>query len=212
MEKTFAKIGIYLTLFLIVSITSGILGAVLYNRLFISSKNKDEAAVTSHTIVDKISNKGILITKSVNSEESVTISVNNNSTWDSIWWGHEIEASSMVRTDLGVDLSKVTESDIEIDEENKIVYIKLPDVEINTVSLDGPIEVETTSGILKAVLDSDTDEDYNTAIDEIKKQAKTNAESNTELLEETKTSVIDILNVIISDTGYRFIEKIPNEN
>ena len=110
-----------------------------------------------------------------------------------------------MQTDLGVDFSKLSEDDITVDENKKEITINLPNAEIYNISLDGDIEVKTKSGILKLLFDSDDNEDYNLALDELSTQTEDAIEQDDKLLEDARSSTLATLQVILKDTDYEIV-------
>lgn len=205
MEKLLAKIGTYLTVFLIIVTTSAIGGILVYKKVFESKPIEKETKLTTRTIVDKITDTGLLTTKSIYTTEKTVIEISTDTAWNKFWWGQIITAEALVRTDLGVDLTKINEEDISIDNENKTITITLPDAEIFNISLDSEITVVTEKGILEKLFNTDNNRDYNLAMDTLKAQARVAVEENTELFTEAQESTGDILESLLRDLEYKII-------
>ncbi|MBN1374285.1 DUF4230 domain-containing protein [Candidatus Dojkabacteria bacterium] len=204
MQKTMAKVGIYLIVGLVLISGSMVLGGFLYKKFF----EKDSVqSVTALSIIERVSTKGILVTKSLYIEEEITIKIDQGSAWSNFWWGHQVVATAPMRIDLGIDLSKLTEDNIAVDNTEKTIIIDFPDVEISSISLDGDIEVERESGIFYKLFEADDNADYNLALTELTNQSRATAEANTELYQETKDAVVELLNFLYSETGYTVSSK-----
>jgi len=107
-----------------------------------------------------------------------------------------------MQTDIGIDFANIDEEAISIDNDKKMITIRLPDPEIYNSSLIGDIEVETSSLIFKKLFDSDNDKDYNLALAQLEKQTNENISKNDEILDTSKPQAIELLNYIFKDTGY----------
>ncbi|MBN2015704.1 DUF4230 domain-containing protein [Candidatus Dojkabacteria bacterium] len=168
----------------------------------VTKQSTERQLVSSTVVLDKIKDQSFLVTRTIVTEQSTTINIDQGSAWSNFWWGHEITAEGLMQVDIGVDLGTITEGDIRINNENKVIEINLPDAEIYNTSLEGSIDVSTKSGILKKLFASDDNEDYNLAMSELAKQAEDSINSNEELLSEAKASALSTLQAIFKDTGY----------
>jgi len=168
----------------------------------INKENTNETTIESTLILERLKEQSFLITRSVISNEEVTITIDQSSPWSNFWWGHEITAKGLIQTDIGTDLSKISENNIDFNHSNKTISISLPDPEIYNTSLKGDIEVTTKSGLLKKLLSSDSNEDYNLALNELSSQAEASINSNQDLFNEASDESIIILNYLFQDTGY----------
>lgn len=168
--------------------------------------------ITSRIVLERIKDQAFLITRTLISDQQTVIEIDQGSAWSNFWWGHEITAQGSMQVDLGVDLSKLTESDIEINDEDKVIYIKLPKSEVFDASLKGDIKVETSSGILKSLLASDSNQDYNLALEKLTEQARDAALNDKEMLDEAEESALSTIEILINETGYIVKEKPAETN
>ncbi|HQF36330.1 MAG TPA: DUF4230 domain-containing protein [Candidatus Dojkabacteria bacterium] len=205
MEKLLAKIGTYVTIILIIVVTTAFGSIMIYKKIF--ENNQAPTEITSRTIVNKITDTGKITTKSVYSTERTVIEIDTDTAWNKFWWGQTISAEALVRTDVGVDLKKIEESDITVDNDNKTITIELPDAEIINISLDSEITVVTEKGILEKLFYSDNNKDYNLAMDTLKSQARVAVGENTEIFTSAQDDTGKILESIFKDTGYTIITK-----
>ncbi|MFC1780183.1 DUF4230 domain-containing protein [Patescibacteria group bacterium] len=194
-------------LFLTVIISSliGFLAGITFGLIVgvkITNSSTEKEVVSSTVILDKIKDQAFLVTRTVVTEQEAVISIDQGSAWSNFWWGHEITADGLMQVDVGVDLANLTTDDITVDDDNKIISINLPKAEVYNSSLEGDIEVTTQSGILKKLLATDDNEDYNLAFDELSLQAEAAVEEDEELLNEAQVSALSTLQVLLSDTGY----------
>lgn len=205
MEKLLAKIGTYLTIFLIISSISAIGGILIYRKIFESKPAEKETKITTRTIVDKITDTGLLTTKSIYTTEKTVIEISTDTAWNKFWWGQTITAEALVRTDVGVDLTAIEEDDITVDNENKTITIKLPEAEIINISLDSEITVVTEKGILEKLFNTDNNKDYNLAMDALKDQARVAVEENSDIFTEAQQSTGDIISSLLKDLEYKVV-------
>jgi hypothetical protein len=201
MKNTFYKFLLIAFLILVISGLSATAGIIVYRQLFV--KPEAEAQITSHTIVEKIADKGVLVTKSIYTAESIELKANQDTGWSKFWWGKTIEAEGFVQVDIGSDLSMIQDKDIEIDQDNKIIKISLPEPTISSTTIQGDITVETKEGIIERFKDT-YNEDYNLAVSEIKSQAEDTVKSQEDIYQEAEEQTVNILNLLVQDTGYRF--------
>lgn len=171
----------------------------------INSDNRREL-VSSTVVLDKLHEQSFLVTRTLVTDQEMTIEIDYDSPWSQFFWGHQVTANGIMQVDLGVDLSKLGEDDIEVDHDSKTIKISLPDTEVYETSLEGPIEVSTKSGIFKKLFDSNDNEDYNLALSELKKQAETSTTEDEELMSEAQSSALSTLQAIFKDTGYTVSE------
>lgn len=203
MEKILAKIGTYVTIILIVVVTTAFGSIMIYRKVF--EKEQPSTQITTRTIVDKITDTGILTAKSIYTTEKTIIEIDTDTAWNKFWWGQTISAEALVRTDVGVDLTAIEEDNITIDNENKTITIKLPEAEIINISLDSEITVVTEKGILEKLFNTDNNKDYNLAMEALKDQARVAVEENSELFTEAQQSTGDILESLLKDLDYKII-------
>lgn len=178
----------------------GILIGMLIGLRFLCPKEKEES-LTSRTVLERVSEQAFLVTRSVVVNQEANKTVENGSWWSELWYKDEVRAQAIIEADIGVDLSKLEEEDITVDKDDKILKITLPETEVRNVSLKDDIRLETESGIITAFT-RDKDDDYNEAIKKLKDEVKKSVEEDTELNEEARDAVIDILQAIFDDTDY----------
>lgn len=193
----------FIVIFLIGTLLGVILGLALGIKL--TNDKHSSTIVEKETILERISSQSFLVTKNVLTTQNVKITVDEGSSWSNFWWGHEITASALVDTGIGVDLKKITSDDITVDKNKKTITINLPESEIYQTNLSGDIEVRTESGILKILFDSDTNEDYNLALSELNSQAENAVSGNDEIMTEARTEAVNSLKMLFSDTDYTLL-------
>ncbi len=193
------------------SIVALFIGMIIGIRFLAEDCDVDEEKkiVTSQTVLDKISDQSFLVTKSIliNQETEKT---SDQGWWDKLWFKDESQAKALVEVDLGIDLSKLDNEDINIDTDTKTITINIPEAEIDDITLEGDIELKTASGIITKFT-RDKDEDYNEAIKMLKDESKNAVKDKLELFESARESAVDLLNIILSDLDYDvMLEKVES--
>lgn len=179
-----------------------VLGGIV-SRNHTPAENERKEVITSQIIVDKINEEAFVVSKTIFLDQKATINIDQGSAWSNFWWGQSIEAEALMRVDLGVDYSKLTENDISIDSVNKVISINLPEAEILDTSLSGEIQVISKSGVLKFLLANDPNQDFNLALQELTTQANSVVSQDSELFEAARTDSAKILQLALSDLGYK---------
>jgi len=189
--------GFIALLLIIVAIIAGsFVGGILYDQHSQAVKSVD-----SLVILNKIEDEASLITKSIYINQKSVITVDQGSDWSNFWWGQTLTAEALMKVDVGVDYKKLSQTDIQVDQSQKVISITLPKSEVLNVAVDGKINVQNQAGLLKAIF-SDTNSDYNKALDQLKTDATTAVEQNTDLMTSAKTDSVSIIQLVLKDTGY----------
>jgi hypothetical protein len=194
------------TLLLSFLFISGFFLGLLSYYLISNRTNTDDTQfnINRSAIVERVSEQGFLVTRTAIIDQTVTIEADEGSAWSNFWWGHEINAEAQMQIDIGIDLAKITDDDIEIDRDKKLISISTPQSEIYNTSLYGEeISLSTKSGILKKLLDSDKEEDFNLALEQLEKATTEDVRSQTEIFEQAEQSAQNILQSIFNDTDYK---------
>lgn len=170
-----------------------------------SNDDKPNVVVTSQIILDKINDEAFIVTKTIFLDQKKTIRIDQGSDWSNFWWGQTITTEGIIRVDLGVDYKLISENDIAIDEESKTISINVPEATILDASLFGDLNVETSSGILRQLFASDRNKDYNLALQSLIEDASETVIINQELVAESENESLKILQLVLSDLGYRVV-------
>lgn len=196
-----------LAIFGIFGLLMCLLISVFASGVFWLENQSDESQreITSRMVVEKISDQSFLVSKTVFLDEQVIIEVDQGSNWSNFWWGQQISAEGLVRIDVGVDYSKLTEEDITVDPDNKNVIIDLPEAEILDASVQGPIEVESNNGILRQLLDNDPTRDHNLAAGELIVEAEASLLQNNSVFDEAELDAVNFLKLVLADLDYEVI-------
>lgn len=150
-------------------------------------------AVTSQSVVLSLQKQGFLVTQGYISNERVTIDRSTGSALKDFFFGQTIEAVGKVRVSSGVDLKKVTSTDVFID--STTVTITLPPVEIYTAEVVDDIMLVNKEGVVKRFIDHD--DGYNAAANELRLSAMKTASSE-EIQTEAEIMSIDLIKTLLS--------------
>lgn len=176
---------------------------ILSGILIFQNLNKEpEPELNSQTIIKQIKDQSFLVTKTVILDESVEIEVDQGSAWSNLWWGDSIEAEALIRMDIGIDFSKIENENISIDQENKTISIKLPQVSVLDASQYGDIEVRSSKGILKFLLENDPNDDHNRALQALITSAEKSVQTQSDIYREAEENAVKFLDLIVGDLGY----------
>ena len=181
--------------------------AILFGTLavvFRTSKG-EQTTVTARSILERISDQYFVVTKSAYVDQESTITVDKGSKWSNFFWGQTVEAEGVIRVDIGVDLSKLTEDDITVDHKTKTVRIDVPSADILNASQHGDIEVESDQGVLKYLLDNDPNEDHNRALEQLIADAKAAVRKDQALFDDARQDSSKLLYMIVSGMDYKLI-------
>lgn len=189
--------------FVVVSLLIGFILGLLAGYSFFAPKAAIKETVTSRTVLDKVSAKGFLVTRTVLVDQKATIKVDQGSDWSNFFWGQETNARGQMKIDVGVDLSKLKESDILINNDLKTICIKYPQSEINNVGIEGDIEMTTKAGILKTLLSQDKTQDFNNALSKLKEESTKGVLAKEDLLKQAQDAADSTLTFLYAGTGYK---------
>jgi hypothetical protein len=126
------------------------------------------AQITSQVILQSLQSRGFLVTESILADQKVVIETSTGSVWKDFIFGQKITATAIMKTSLGLDLSKLTENDVILKGSKAI--ITLPAIELQSVELASDINLDNNQGIIKRIFDND--DGYNQALEELRKQAE----------------------------------------
>jgi hypothetical protein len=185
--------------FTVVFVLIGVILGMILGWYIFTPKTMPTPAITSKSIVDSIVSKGTLITQTVFINQTASTKVDKGSDWSNFWWGYEVDSQAEMRADIGIDLSKLGNQDVIVNQANKTVCIKYPKAEIVNVT---DIQVETKSGILKQILDSNTNKDYNLALSQLKDSATSAINEKPELFSDATVSADRTISFLLNNTGY----------
>jgi hypothetical protein len=191
--------------FNVVFLLVGIIIGLLVGWFFFSPKTQEKEVITSRTVLEKVSTKGMLVTQSVIVDQKAIIKVDQGSEWSNFWWGYEVNARANMKVDVGVDLSKLREDDIIVNSLEKTVCFRYPNAEITSVTIEGDIEAETKSGILKRIIDSNSTRDYNLALNKLKEEVSKNVESQDEIMKNARNAADNSLAILFYGTDFKTV-------
>jgi hypothetical protein len=178
-------------------------------KVIFGGAKEEKVTVTARTILERISDKYFVVTKSVYVDQKSEITVDTGSKWSNFFWGQTVKADGVIRIDVGVDMSQLTEADIVVDHRAKTVKIDVPPADILNASQYGDIEVESKQGVLKYVLDNNPNEDHNRALQQLIADAKTAVRQDPVLFTEARQDAAKLLDLIVSGLGYELVISAP---
>jgi hypothetical protein len=183
----------YITIALIIIIFLVGLGLGYY----IFSPKQTGPKIDSLIIYNKLQNQGFLVTQDYVSEQKVTIDNTSGTWWKDLFWGQKIDASSVLKVSLGVDLQKLQPQDITSDGK---ITINLPPIEVQSVEVLWDIILQNSQGVLKRLLNND--DGYNQALVQLKDQAKAaalSADITSQTQAATITEITKLVKLIVGD-------------
>lgn len=130
----------------------GIVGGTLTYRLTRPTE-ETRPVISAQTILQALKPQGFLVTQSIITNQEVTIDRSTGNVFRDFFLGQTITARGTMEANLGIDLTELTENDIELTEERITVHI--PDVRLFNTRLIGEIEVENSQGIIKRLFQPD---------------------------------------------------------
>jgi len=147
--KILNKFMSVLVLIFIIGIAGFILG------FYLSNTNKT-ITVTAEEILERISDKYFVVTKSLLLDEETQIDIDQGSGWSNLLWGQKITANAKINIDVGVDLTQLTKEDIDINNFTKTISMNLPHATILNSNVIGKFNIKSKDGILKKIFDDTT--------------------------------------------------------
>ncbi|HLD31191.1 MAG TPA: DUF4230 domain-containing protein [Patescibacteria group bacterium] len=133
-------------------------------------RDSEGGKVSSQTILTALRERGFLVTQTYVANESVKIENDSEDFWRKLLWGQAIKAYGVVEVNLGVDLSKLEESDIKISKDK--ITVAIPKVNVFNSRLVGDVSLENKQGLLKRIFEND--DGYNQAVSALVNQAEQN--------------------------------------
>jgi len=133
-------------------------------------RDSEGEKVSSQTILTALRERGFLVTQTYVANESVKIENDSEDFWRKLVWGQAIKAYGVVEVNLGVDLSKLEESDIKISKDK--ITVAIPKVNVFNSRLVGDVSLENKQGLLKRIFEND--DGYNQAVSALVNQAEQN--------------------------------------
>lgn len=168
----------------------------------VGENNANKMLVSSRSIYEKITSSALLTSKIAYINQKTTIEVNNESEWSKLLWGQTLTAEGLIKISVGINLDKIKETDIQVDNNVKIITITLPQAEILNTELEGDIVTTNQRGILKLLLENDTDADYNLALQKLKSEAEAVLKEENIIFNDAFTNSSEILKSFYQGTGY----------
>jgi hypothetical protein len=178
--------------------------------VFYANKNidKSQTIVTSQVVFDKINSQSFLLTKTAYLQQESQIKIDQGSDWSNFLWGQTIDATALMKVDLGCDLSGLSIDNIKVDTNNKTIIIELPKATISNITNVSDIQIKSNSGILKFIFDNDPNSDFNRSLVQLKADSRLAVEGNSELITSAQEDTKKILKALFVETGYQLIIEI----
>lgn len=147
------------------------------------SPSKSTTQVTAQVIMTGLRDRGFLVTQTYLFDSPVTIQKTSGSAFKDFFFGQTITARGVMEVNMGVDLTKLSADDVQIDGNN--VKVRIPKASIFNVRPVGPLDVKNEQGLLKRILENENG--YNEASAELSKQAE-NAANQPEFIDKATES------------------------
>jgi hypothetical protein len=144
-----------------------LLGGGIWLGWTLSHKGETTESVTTQTVVLSLQKQGFLVTQGYVTNERVTIDRTSGNPLKDFFFGQTIEAIGMVKVSSGVDLQKVTSTDVFVEDDR--VTITLPPIETYGAEVLGDIVIVNKEGVVKRFVDHD--DGYNIAANELRLSA-----------------------------------------
>lgn len=184
-----------------------VLGVILVSLSWFLYSRGESIILNEKIILERITEQYFTVTNTLFLEEEADLIFDKGSDWSNFLWGKSINARGLVRVDLGVDMSKIKEDSIKVNNINKTIEIIVPEAEILDASIFGDIKFDSEEGILQKILLDTQNEDYNKAVNTLTDLAKKEALSNIQKLTESREKSLSLLELILDNLGYKIIYK-----
>lgn len=148
--------------------------------------------VNAQTILMALKDQGFLVTQSILSTQDVTIERSTGNALKDFFVGQTIRARGTMETNLGIDLSKLSDEDVLIEDQR--ITVRIPDTRLFNTRLVGDIEVENSQGIAKRIFQPD--DGYNTALAELTTAAEAIAQDDSVLANARERSKEEIRRLV----------------
>lgn len=179
-------------LWAVVGILAALLGGILLGRFAFSPGNGMQTVVNSQAILTALRDQGFLVTQTYVFDQPVTIKKTTGSAFKDFFVGQTIEARGSMEANMGIDLAKLSESDVVV-EGNKVT-IKATGPNVFNTRLVGPIEVRNSQGLLKRLLEPD--DGYNQALAELERAANEAANREEMIARATSASETELARLV----------------
>lgn len=172
-----------------------------------NSVSQVDEKVSSRIILNSIQDQAFLVTKTLYLDEETTITIEDAGGLKGLLFGKELKARALVRSDVGVDLKKMTEENINIDSSKNIITIKLPEATILTSGISGNVEVESSRGIwtsVKELFTNESNDDYNRAVNELVSNAENAVRARTDVFDSARADTVKLISWMIEHTASEY--------
>lgn len=171
----------------------------------VGESNANKMTVSSRSIYEKLTSSAFLTSKIAYLNQETTIEINNESEWSKLLWGQTLTAKGLIKVSVGIDLNEIKETDIAVDNNTKTITISLPQAEILNTELEGNIVTTNQRGILKLLLENDSDADYNLALQKLMSEAEAVLRNENIIFTDSFNHSSEIIKSLYQGTGYTVI-------
>jgi hypothetical protein len=190
----------------ILLIALGAAGGFFYGKYIGHQLEAAKHQVSTTQIFEKFQEQAFLVTQTFFLEQDTSIVMDAGSNWNNLLWGQEITASGLTRVDVGVDLSNISEQNIQVDNKLQTVRINMPSVEVLDSSITGPLDIDTSNGLLRRIFDDADGEEYNMAMEILVEKSQNSLEENPELLTEAVMSTEKAFEMFVEQFGLEYVK------
>jgi hypothetical protein len=150
--------------------------------------DKQTKEISSTVILNSLNQEGFLVTQSNVYTQDVVIEKSTGSAVKDFFLGQTIQASTVLKVNIGVDLKNITQENITM-EGNKVT-IQLPSPNISSIEIIDDVKLENEQGIVKKIFDNE--DGYNEAIALLKKEVATQAMHEVNVAHVKENTIIKI--------------------
>lgn len=192
--------------FVVVSFTCVVtlLGTYILRDAF---KDDDQQAdeITNDVVIEKITDQAFLVTQTVYTDQSTRIEIDQGSAWSNFWWGRSVTAEGRVRTDYGIDFTKLDEKQIRLDQSAKTISINTIQPEILDSSVTTDLEITAGGSLLRRLLKQENNQDYKLAAAKLTEAASRAVVEDPQLQLEAKQTAAKLLTRLFAEQGYEVV-------
>lgn len=178
---------------------------------FVSQQShQDETAITSQALLKRVQDQNFLVTKTLYIDETVTLNFNSDKGIKSLFTADELRGAGVVRIDVGVDVSELSEDDFVIDHNHKQISVYLPPAKILDASIYKDVSIETQKGIFTSIEDFLTNkegEEYNQASRELISAATQTVSTEQDIFTDARSETYQLIALIAASIapGYQVV-------
>lgn len=168
----------------------------------VATESIREPAVSSQTILDKITDQYFLVTKTVFVNSRAEIETPKSDNWADLFTGKKITVNGLVRIDVGLEMKNMRAENIKVNSRDKVVEISLPQAEILDASLSGELDISLDKAVverLKDIFKNTQNDDYNLAMITLIDSAKKQVIANEDIFNQARLDSLRLVELIVSE-------------